>query len=216
MGYHNIGLNVVGVDIAKQPNYPFDFIQADALTLLPKLINNQSVKIYKTRDRAEQLLGSAQFTNLSLNDISFIHASPPCQAYSVANNVWGHSHPDIIAPLRELLIQTKKPYVIENVVPAPLLLPVVVCGLSLGLPVKRHRKFESNCAIKGTPECGIHYGPWITIWGRAVRKAGTEIGFEAGKAAMGVTWCKNREELSQSIPPAYTEFIGKQLINAAA
>lgn len=207
-GYRNIGLHVVGVDVVVQKNYPYEFCQANVLELLPKLIAGESLAV---GTRLEQLLSTKPLKLYTLDDFDFIHASPPCKAHTVANNIHGANHDDIIEPLRELLIQTRKPYVIENVIGAPLVDPIVVCGLALGLKVKRHRKFESNIRLFGH-KCDIHYGPWITIFGRAVRRAGMEIGFQAGKEAMGVTWCTSREELSQSIPPKYTEFVGRQVV----
>lgn len=102
MGYSRAGFDVVGVDNKPQPNYPFAFIQADALKLDPKFV--------------------ASFDAL--------HASPPCQAYSdlAKRNGNGHEWPRLIEPVRKMLIQTGLPYVIENVDGAPLLGPVILCG----------------------------------------------------------------------------------------
>jgi len=102
MGYHRAGFEIVGVDVSPQPNYPFEFIQANALSLDPEFV--------------------ASF--------DAVHASPPCQAYSdlAKRNGNGHKWPRLIEPTRMLLLCSGLPYVIENVDGAPLLNPVVLCG----------------------------------------------------------------------------------------
>ncbi|HXI67969.1 MAG TPA: hypothetical protein VNH41_08530, partial [Steroidobacteraceae bacterium] len=161
-----------------------------------------------------------------------IHASPPCQAYSVANNIHGRTdHPMMIPEVRELLIQTGLPYVIENVPRAPLIDPVTVCGLSLGLNVKRHRLFESNVPLMVPPCHSKHDGDWLLVFGHTVLERGHELVSKAetpdgapypiirrkhtttarGREAMGIDWM-TRDELSEAIPPAYTELIGHQLL----
>jgi DNA (cytosine-5)-methyltransferase 1 len=115
--------------------------------------------------------------------------------------------------------------VIENVPGAPLRQAIVVCGLTLGCGVKRHRLFESNHLLLGLP-CGSHDGDWVSIFGHTVLERSPAIGRTAkngpifrrkhlgtdrGREAMGIEWM-SREELSEAIPPAYTEFIGRQLL----
>jgi len=201
MGYHRAGFGeIVGVDIAPQPRYPFTFVQCDAL---------EFVKSYGAGFDA-------------------IHASPPCQRYSMANNIHGRTdHPDLVGPTRDALIATGRPYVIENVPGVPLVCAVVVCGLPLGLGVKRHRLFESNLLLFGT-QCSSHDGDWVSVFGHTVLERSPQIGrtvnnspifrrkhlgTERGRQAMGISWM-TREELSEAIPPAYTEFIGRQLLPA--
>ena len=200
MGYYRAGFEVVGVDIAFQKNYPFEFRQADAL----------------------------EYCRKHGHEFDAIHASPPCQAYSMANNIHGKTdHPDLVAETREVLVASGLPYIIENVPGAPLQNPALVCGLSLGLNVKRHRLFESNVLLFGT-QCGNHDGDWLCIFGNSVRRrchvSGRAKGggprclratapISEGRAAMGIEWM-NRNELSQAIPPAYTEYLGRQLIAA--
>ncbi len=212
MGYHRAGFDVVGVDITPQPHYPFEFWQADALDWL-------------------EGIGPSCW--------DAIHASPPCQAYTVANNIHQREHPDLLPATRELLERTGLPWVIENVPGAPMhrgpasLLAqdrygALVCGLHFaGLNVKRHRLFEANFPIHGTPPCPIgHPGNWLLIFGHTVLERGhvirkTPAGnnttrrkhttTERGREAMGIDWM-NRDELSEAIPPAYTEFIGEQLM----
>ncbi len=196
MGLHRAGFEVVGVDIKPQPRYPFEFIQADAMTY-------------------------------PLEGFDFIWASPPCQRYTMAQNAAknAHAHPDLVAPVRDRLRATGKPYVIENVVGAPLHNPAMLCGLSFGLKVKRHRLFETNFLLL-TPDCGDHDDDYYVIFGHECRSRvgvasdprGTRCGrrnkIEVGYAAMGINWM-NRGELSQAIPPAYSEFIAKAFLNSA-
>jgi DNA (cytosine-5)-methyltransferase 1 len=196
VGYARAGFEVVGVDIAPQPRFPFEFHQADAL-------------------------------EFPLDGFDVIHASPPCQAYSVANNIHGREdHPRLVEPIRARLLAWGGPYVIENVPRAPLLNPVTICGLSLGLNVKRHRLFESNMPLMVPPCHSNHAGDWLLVFGHTVLERGKEIGRTAkngpiirrrhvgtdrGREAMGIDWM-NRDELSESIHPAYTELIGHQII----
>lgn len=193
MGYHRAGFEVVGVDIKPQPRYPFEFHQGDAMTW-------------------------------PLEGFDAIHASPPCQAYTVAQNATrnGAAHPDLVAPVRERLQATGKPWVMENVVGAPLIHPIRLCGSAFGLHVKRHRLFESNQTLWGKQcshrEFKPQFPPCSTERARATRFISP--GFTKGKGlqqkaveewAMDINWM-SRDELSQAIPPAYTEFIGKQLM----
>lgn len=118
MGYHRAGFDVVGIDRRPQPNYPFAFIQADALT-----------------------------PPADLRAFDLIHASPPCQAYSEATDWRGSrdDHPALIGDVREMLQASGVPYVIENVTGARMALqnPVMLCGSMVGLPIRRHRYFEA-------------------------------------------------------------------------
>ena len=188
VGYARVGFEVVGVDIDPQPQYPFKFHQADALSFLGE--------------------GVSQF--------DVIHASPPCQKYSIAGNIHrrGVPHPDLVGPVRTALQSWGGVWVIENVPGSPLVDPVVVCGLALGVNVKRHRCFESSHKIKGTICPKGHPGEWVTVFGGgAPRVADNRRRASAGAAAkaMGIDWM-SRDKMSQAIPPVYTEFIGKQLI----
>jgi DNA (cytosine-5)-methyltransferase 1 len=202
VGYARAGFDVVGVDVVRQPRYPFEHVVADALDVLA--------------DR-EFLAG-----------FDAVHASPPCQAYSIARNIHGSGdrHSRLIEPTRDLLVASGLPYVMENVPGAPLRSPLLVCGLALGLNVKRHRLFESNVFMLGVP-CGSHRGDWLLVFGHTVLDRGhvvgkakgggntiqrRHVGTDQGRAAMGIDWM-NRDELSEAIPPAYTEFIGAQLLD---
>lgn len=197
MGYHRAGFEVVGVDINPQPNYPFEFHQANALTF-------------------------------PMDGFNAVHASPPCQAYTVAGNIHGKGHhPDLVDVTRERLIANGKPWVIENVPGSPLRNYVQLCGLTFGLGVKRHRWFESPVYFLA-PSCPKgHPGDWVSVFGHTVLERSPQIdrntpsggprfrrkhlGIERGREAMGIDWM-NRNELSESIPPAYTEYIGEALM----
>ena len=172
----------------------------------------------------------------SLGGFDAIHASPPCQAYTTAGNGWksrlGESrdrHPDLLEPTRKLLQATGLPYVIENVQGAPMPDHIVLCGLSFGLGVRRHRWFESNVMLWAPPACPPHDEDYVIVFGGGVRGRAHQIGrtttgaggpiirrstlsLERGQKAMGIDWM-NRHELSQAIPPAYTEWVGSQLLS---
>jgi DNA (cytosine-5)-methyltransferase 1 len=188
-GYHRAGFDVTGVDIRPQPNYPFTFWQADAFEIL-----DEGYKGY----------------------FAAIHASPPCQGYSNANNRWSAEHPRLIAAIRERIPGV--PYVIENVegARAELLDPVMICGLSLGLNTRRHRLFECSFPVM-VPPCAGHYGDWLSVYGTGNprrRQIGSERGsgtFAEAQRAMGIDWM-TRAEMSEAIPPAYTEHIGAYLM----
>ena len=192
MGYYRAGFDVVGVDIKPQSRYPFEFHQGDALE-------------YCAAHGAE---------------FDVIHASPPCQAYTMAQNAAknAHNHPDLVAVTRITLQATGKPWIIENVVGAPLVDPFMLCGLSFGLQVKRHRLFETSFFVLA-PHCQCKDADYFVIFGHEVRNrrhgqaAGRKNNIAAGRKAMGIDWM-TRAELSQAIPPAYTECIGTQLLQA--
>jgi len=196
-GFHEAGFEVVGVDIDPQRNYPFEFIQADALTL------------------------SADF----LASFDAIHASPPCQSYSdlAKRNGNADAWPRLIDPIRDMLNATGLPWVIENVEGAPLRNPVVLCGTMFpGLRVLRHRLFEANFPITAPPhgkhpkvhtfdKRKSHYGKTDDMVDFVQVTGGGNCSIAAAKDAMGITWM-NKGELNEAIPPAYTKLIGAQLM----
>ena len=195
MGYYRAGFDdITGVDNKPMPRYPFQFIQADALEYLAEHGHEYDV----------------------------IHASPPCQRYTRAQNASKNSgaHPDLIEPIRNLLMLTKKLYVIENVIGAPLIDPKVLCGLSFGLRVRRHRLFETNFFFLVPPD-QCKNEDYYVIFGNEVRErrhgehAGRKNKINEGRIAMGIEWM-TRKELSEAIPPAYTEYIGKRILEATA
>src|SRR5579859_1295924 len=132
-GYRDAGFEVVGVDINRQPNYPYEFHQADALVLLDRLLDGGYIP------------GSGWF----LEDFDAIHASPVCKRWTAYNRRPGHvgEYPDLINPTRERLRESGVPRVIENVPWAPLQSPVILCGSAFRLDVQRHRGFESSIPL---------------------------------------------------------------------
>lgn len=194
-GYMLAGFDVTGVDIKPQPRYRGNaFVQADAL----------------------------EYVAQHGHEFDAIHASPPCQRYTVAQNAAKNApaHPDLVAPVRELVAGTGKPYIIENVVGAPLLQPTLLCGLSFGLNVRRHRLFETNFFVMAK-SCQCRNQDYYVIFGHEVRNrrhgqaAGRKNSIKEGRKAMGIDWM-TRGELSEAIPPAYCEFIGRQLMDTFA
>lgn len=188
VGYHRAGFEVVGVDINPQPHYPFEFHQADAL----------------------------EFCAAHGHEFDAIHASPPCQGYSRMRHLpWlaGREYPLLIEETRTALQATGRLFVIENVADSPIN-GALLCGTALGLDFSRHRRFESNVLLM-FPPCQGHD---IAFAGRSQMsqrgRRGGVMGFREGvnpREAMGVEWMTLREA-RQAIPPAYTEWIGRQLL----
>lgn len=188
-GYWQAGFDVTGVDIRPQPRYPFQFVQADALEYIERP---------------------------DFRSFDVIHASPPCQRYSTMTKRWGREdeHVDLIAQLRAYLMFSDAPAVIENVPGSPLRKPIMLCGSMFGLGVRRHRMFESNVPL-GQPKCdhagqGRVVGVYGHSGGSSKRDGLSFGGVQSWREAMQIDWM-TRDELAQSIPPAYTRFIGEQL-----
>ncbi|WP_334153009.1 hypothetical protein [Microbacterium sp.] len=215
-GYADAGFDVVGVDIQPQPRYPFEHVVADAIELL------------------ERLLEGGEVAGHTLKDLAAIHASPPCQAYSVTRHSHDKDHPELIEPTRGLLQATGLPYVIENVEGARdrMVEPMLLCGSMFGLKafdvdgtrlaLRRHRLFESNVWLMSAGGC-VHDGDQVAgVYGggrhrnvsdrdNPARRGGyTPLG-KVRAELMGMGWA-SQHGLSQAIPPAYTEHIGGQLL----
>ena len=199
VGYHRAGFDVVGVDIAHQPNYPFEFVQANAL----------------------DMLGGAWMRG----SFDVIHASPPCQSSSALTKGTnkGRAYPDLIPATRALLSRSGLPFVIENVQGSAVRRDLTLCGEMFGLAVIRHRYFE----VEGLPVvqpahikhrgrvAGMRHGEWFTGPYFAVYGDGGGKGSVAQwREAMGIDWTWNRKEIAEAIPPAYTEYVGRQLVAA--
>jgi DNA (cytosine-5)-methyltransferase 1 len=195
VGYDRAGFDVVGVDIVNRPRYPFPFVQADAL--------------------------AAPF---DLSSFDAIHASPPCQAFSVSTPEWNRAnHPDLIEPVRAMLQASGLPYVIENVPGAPIAGDYMLCGTMFGLQsdsglhVQRHRYFEVSWVPDALgPVCWHQPGRTMTVTGNGTPSGnretlGRNVTVEEWRQGMGMPWA-SRHGLAQSIPPAYTEYIGRQLL----
>ena len=198
VGYHRAGFEVVGVDIAPQPRYPFAFIQTDVLALDQRF----------------------------LRSFDAIHASPPCQRYSdlAKRNRNADDWPDFVAPVRAMLEASGRPWIIENVEGAPLISPVLLCGTMFpGLRVQRHRLFESNAPISAPGRCPAkhplvfthdkrkaHHGKLDQDTAFVQVTGGGNCSVANAAAAMGIDWM-TKHELNEAIPPAYTEHLGRQL-----
>lgn len=216
VGYHRAGFDVTGVDNRPQKRYPFAFIQTDALDYLAA----------------------------HGHEYDAIHASPPCQGYSRMRHLpWlaGRTYPLLIDPVRQLLIRSGRPWVIENVEGAPLLNGITLCGTMFGLKLYRHRRFESSHLLMSPPHqthrVVIGHGRnlndranpnadgWVSLPRRTplnglrptsdrMTVAGHFARMDLACEAMGIDWM-TREELGQAIPPAYTEYVGAQLLTAS-
>ena len=207
MGLSRAGFEVVGFDIEPQPHYPFEFRQADALTV-------------------------------DLSEFDAVWASPPCQMYSIMRNLpWlkDREYWDSVPPTREHLVASGLPYIIENVVGAPLQNYTMLCGGMFGLPLYRHRWFETTFFVSlpgGHPKHRTVISPGRMLGGRERKSQykmqerpdgirygfdrpgsaiGHGVGTEKARVDMGIDWM-NRHELSQAIPPAYSEYLGKALL----
>ncbi|WP_250000289.1 hypothetical protein [Actinoplanes sp. M2I2] len=199
-GYAAAGFEVIGVDLAPQPRYPYRFVQADALTYLGDLLTTGAIGAFAA-----------------------VHASPPCQRKTRCQKIQGREHPALIGPARELLQQTGLPWVIENVVPDgpdddPLIDPIRLCGAMFGLHTYRHRLFEASFPITA-PGHPPHTAPTVKM-GRPIRPGdwyhavGNFSNVPYVRADLGVPWM-SRDGLRECIPPAYTEHIGQQAAAAA-
>jgi DNA (cytosine-5)-methyltransferase 1 len=153
-----------------------------------------------------------------LDGFDAIHASPPCQAYSMAAQNTGKTYPDLLDPIRKLLQQTSALWVIENVPGAPMRPDYKLCGCHFGLALRRERWFETSWqAFELSLSCN-HPGPVVSVVGHGTpswvrRQLGYNPTIADYRAAMGIDWM-NRDELSQAIPPAYCTYIGHHLIDA--
>jgi DNA (cytosine-5)-methyltransferase 1 len=206
MGYHRAGFDVQGVDNRPQRNYPFPIERADALAYLDGLSWGELVSF------------------------SAIHASPPCQLYSVAahnRRAAGVDYPDLIAPTRAALEATGLPWIMENVPGSPLRPDFVLCGCMFNLPLlQRERWFETSWAgFDLRPRC-YHATPALSVTGdgtgsgngqreRVTRALGRPPQIADARAAMGIDWMSGAE-MALAIPPAYTEHLAPYLLAEVA
>jgi DNA (cytosine-5)-methyltransferase 1 len=198
VGYHRAGFDVTGVDIEPHADYLYELIVADAT----------------------DVLADAEF----LAGFDVVHASPPCQAYTTMSNRARGDWPDLLKPVRDRLRDWGGPYVIENVPGArpKMREPILLHGGMFGLGVDRPRLFETNTPLMAyrAPRTVNPVG----VYGKApdgrrlfTRSDGTEqraaSSIEEAQAAMGADWMTDWRDLAEAIPPAYTEFIGEQLLD---
>lgn len=189
-GYEQAGFEVTGVDLYPQPKHRGEFVQSDAIEYALKHGHEYDV----------------------------IHASPPCQAYSMSSMQFrksGKEYPDLIAPTRAALMLIGKPYVIENVPGSPLINPIELCGSMFGMRTYRHRLFECSIAIEPPPH--PEHKARSAKMGRPpaddefIQYVGHFPGVGLVQEMTGLHWL-GQKELAQSIPPQYTKFIGEKLM----
>jgi DNA (cytosine-5)-methyltransferase 1 len=238
-GYDRAGFDVYGADLFQyvdkngkrrgytRSRYPYPSHQGDVVLLLCRLLTGEKVTFTHHEGTVEEL---------GLEDFTVIAASPPCQFYSITKHSHSNEHPDLVGPIRWLLRQTGLPYVMENVPGAPLENPLILCGAEFNLVatdedgrllhLKRHRLFESNLFLYGNGGCqctsfkrrgigvgGAYGGGSVDrTHAKEVRRGGYTPGKAVREALLGINWM-TQNGLSQSIPPAYTEHIGRQLIS---
>lgn len=197
MGYHHAGFEVVGVDINPQPHYPFEFHRADAL----------------------------EFVREHGHEFDAIHASPPCHDYtSLAGRTGSDGTGWLLPATRATLSQGDKPWVIENVEGAAMRADLTLCGSMFGLSAAglllvRHRLFESNASLRppgpdrcaGKPVAGVYGGGPQNYANHHRGGRGVKFNAVDARIALGIDWM-TKKELNQAIPPAYTEYLGRQLM----
>lgn len=244
-GYARAGFDVTGVDIAKQPDYPsgFKFVHADAMKISPDVLKEYDVIhasppcqayscstspwLYTQGISAKSVAGVLLRSGRSPLEIKGMMEK---YGWVVPDNInecletkqprWGgdHDYPDLIGVVRELLVKSGRPYVIENVPNSPLNKPITLCGTMFGLKVLRHRWFESSMKLKAPCPCkhkgSVKGGQYYTVAGGG----GSKEDYKKWCVAMGIDWM-SKASLVEAIPPAYTECIGRQImmiINDAA
>jgi DNA (cytosine-5)-methyltransferase 1 len=202
VGYANAGFQVEGVDIEFHRDYPYRLWVRDAM----------------------EVLEDVEF----LRRFDVIHASPPCPRYSVAGSIGSYNpedKPDLIGPVRDALVASSIPWVMENVPGAPMPNAVTICGWAMGLQhIRRHRLFESSVMLM-SPGCACPVGDTVSVFGHSgedrrkstmqtLGRVSKHVPLDDARALMGVDWMRNRDDVSDAIPPRYTEFIGEQLMDA--
>jgi DNA (cytosine-5)-methyltransferase 1 len=192
VGYSRAGFDVVGVDIAPQPNFPFEFHQGDAI----------------------------EYLALHGREFDAIHASPPCQHYSRMSNCrpgLAAEYPDMIPVTRAVLDLVGVAYVIENVDGSTVRPDITLCGQMFGLPLYRHRLFESNVMLEQPPHPehlipASKAGHWRP--GTVMSVSGHVSPMNLAREAMGGIDWMTRDELVESIPPQFAEHVGAYLLAA--
>jgi len=180
-GYAQAGFEIIGIDVHPK-RFPFEFHQMD------------------WRDGLEEFGGRADV----------IHASPPCQAYSRSLGHFTSGYPELVPDVREALTGTGKPYIIENVIGAPLKNPIMLCGTMFGLDVRRHRLFETSFPAEVPMKCnhdGLSVNPYRASTRQKLRETGITNITRAFLEAMEVPWMREREG-REAIPPKYTRYLG--------
>ena len=196
-GLQEAGFHVTGVDLIASPRYCGD------------------------ARRAWNVMGMEPH---DFTDFDFVWASPPCQKHTALKSMHNAKpHEDLIGRTRELLKASGRPYVIENVVGAPLRNPFMLCGSMFelqtegGAALRRHRIFETSFGVDPPPCCHTN-APVIGVYGGHYRnrsrpghlnRLARDFRAEDGQRAMGISWMTS-SEISQAIPPAYSKWIAEQ------
>jgi DNA (cytosine-5)-methyltransferase 1 len=215
-GYADAGFEVVGVDIEPQPNYPFEFVNADVLAL-----SRDALRGCWHESSSKTVLPG--MLHRCLGHFDAVHASPPCQAHSDLQKQSKCHYEDFIEPTRALLEAWGLPYVIENVEGAPLRDPVVLCGTMFPeLRVIRHRLFETNWQLEQPAHPAgrhplvfthdkrkAHYGQLDQDTSYVQVTGGGNCTIANKRAAMGTPWMSGHG-CNEAIPPAYAEHLGRQ------
>lgn len=205
MGYHRAGFEVVGVDIKPQPHYPFEFHQLDMLDLITGL-PGEAIRLHAS----------------PIFHCDAIHASPPCQGYSISQYMQGTKGGErLIEDVRERLAKLRVPFVIENVPGSPLVNAIELSGMSFGLKIIRRRLFELHgfdILLVPSPRVENDYrkaGYVPYHHGTSIKRGHLPNIWTKSRLqnAMDIDWM-NIKELTQAIPPAYTEYIGKELMKS--
>jgi len=190
IGLKQAGFNyILGIDINNQPEYPFEFIKSNVFDM------------------------DANF----LRRFDFIWASPPCQKYTWASKKWqnrGKKYPDYIKRTREMLLKVSKPFVLENVINAPLRKDLILCGEMFNLKVIRHRIFEIEGFQAEQPKHKKHKGTvrqgyYVTVAGHG---GDGKASLKSWQEAMKINWIADKKMLAEAVPPAYAKYIGEQFI----
>jgi DNA (cytosine-5)-methyltransferase 1 len=219
MGYGRAGFEVVGVDIRPQPRYPFEFVQAEALTFLRGLLEDHTA------------------AGLALWHFQAIHASPPCQFFTQMRASWraqgvNDGYVDLLTPTLAMVRHSGLPYVVENVVGARKAMreTLMLHGGMFGLAVHRPRVFETSFLVLAPPAAIVkepvgvydtrprgktHHRTRLNGNGKGRSEMRIARTLEEGQEAMGIDWME-WSELKEAIPPAYTELIGHQLLQHLA
>jgi len=185
-----IEVEITGLDIEPQLRYPFNRVTRDILTVPDEYFQK----------------------------FDFIWASPPCQKYSIAVHPKDkHKYPDLVVDVRNLLIRAGRPYVIENVMLAPIRHDLMLCGEMFGLKLFKHRYFEIEGFTVEQPQHHEHigsvkYGDYVTTAGNGCQGSAK---INDWQDALQIHWERDKKKLAEAVPPAYSEYIFKQYLIAA-
>jgi DNA (cytosine-5)-methyltransferase 1 len=235
-GYHRAGFDVVGVDLdpLALANYPYPCLRADAMDVLAGKPIDDGGLIPPARG-----VELARDGTLDLDTFDVIHASPPCQDYSITRHSHDHEYPRLVEPLLEWFNSSTWPgvWVIENVVGAPLPDPVLLCGSEWPLAardvdgrelrLRRHRLFSSNIPLTRYGVCGCVEDRRLNRIGGVYGggsydrahdnprpgRGGYTPDLRIRAALLGIEWFMTGDQLAEAIPPAYTEHLGRQILD---